>query len=202
VLTGWAHTCRAVWNVALEQRRFLWTQRRRTLRAVAQCYLTQARAELDWLPRTFHNYFASKEEAILAAFREHFRGLMDQIRARPPEEPIWDVLKDIALSQASGAAGDPHEALARVRVLESPALLVHHLGLFDELERMSAEAIAKRTGTDVEVDLYPHLLSAATAAAMKTAVTLWERDRTGAALADLVADAFTQLRAGLPQPHR
>ena len=49
-LTAWGHTCRAVWNIALEQRQFAWQQRRHTLRAAGQCaYLTQARADLDWL---------------------------------------------------------------------------------------------------------------------------------------------------------
>src|SRR5229473_4330908 len=49
-LTGWGHTCRAVWNLALEQRQFAWQQRRRTLRAAQQCaHLTQARADLPWL---------------------------------------------------------------------------------------------------------------------------------------------------------
>jgi putative transposase len=49
-LAGWGHTCRAVWNIALEQRQFLYAQRGVTLRAAQQCHqLTQARAELDWL---------------------------------------------------------------------------------------------------------------------------------------------------------
>jgi putative transposase len=49
-LTEWGHTCRAVWNVALAQRQFLYTQRGVTLRTAAQCrQLTEARAELDWL---------------------------------------------------------------------------------------------------------------------------------------------------------
>jgi putative transposase len=49
-LTGWGHTSRAVWNVALAQRQFAWTQRRVTLRAVGQNrQLTEARAELPWL---------------------------------------------------------------------------------------------------------------------------------------------------------
>jgi putative transposase len=49
-LTGWGHTCRAVWNLALEQRQFAWQQRRHTLRAAGQCaHLTQARADLPWL---------------------------------------------------------------------------------------------------------------------------------------------------------
>jgi putative transposase len=66
VLTRWGHTCRALWNVALEQREFLWAQRPPgpgqaprdgggrhqgyRLRAVEQCaHLTRARAELDWM---------------------------------------------------------------------------------------------------------------------------------------------------------
>jgi putative transposase len=49
-LAGWGHTCRAVWNIALAQRRFVYTQRGITLRAARQCrHLTEARAELDWL---------------------------------------------------------------------------------------------------------------------------------------------------------
>ncbi|WP_329376297.1 transposase [Streptomyces sp. NBC_01351] len=50
VLAGWGHTARALWNVALEQRMYLWEQRRYTLRSVEQCkYLTTARADLDWI---------------------------------------------------------------------------------------------------------------------------------------------------------
>src|SRR6266511_775867 len=49
-LTEWGHSCRAVWNIALEQRQFAWRQRGATIRAVGQCRaLTQARAELPWL---------------------------------------------------------------------------------------------------------------------------------------------------------
>jgi putative transposase len=49
-LAGWGHTCRAVWNLALAQRQFAWTQRGATLGLVQQCrQLTGARAELPWL---------------------------------------------------------------------------------------------------------------------------------------------------------
>jgi putative transposase len=49
-LTGWGHTCRTVWNVALAQRQFIHAQRGTRLRAAGQCrHLTEARAELDWL---------------------------------------------------------------------------------------------------------------------------------------------------------
>lgn len=49
-LVAWGHTCRAIWNIALEQRQFAWEQRSATLRAVDQCvHLTAGRAELPWL---------------------------------------------------------------------------------------------------------------------------------------------------------
>jgi putative transposase len=49
-LAGWGHTCRVVWNLALAQRQFAWTQRGAVLRAVDQCrFLTNGRAELPWL---------------------------------------------------------------------------------------------------------------------------------------------------------
>jgi putative transposase len=49
-LAGWGHSCRAVWNLALEQRQYLYRHRGVTLRAKAQAaQLTQARAELPWL---------------------------------------------------------------------------------------------------------------------------------------------------------
>jgi putative transposase len=62
-LTGWGHTCRAVWNVALAQRQFLYAQRGIRLRTAGQHrQLTQARAELDWLA----NLPAQSAQQVLA----------------------------------------------------------------------------------------------------------------------------------------
>jgi transposase len=49
-LASWGHTCRWLYNVALEQRRFAWRQRKVTFGVTAQCVsLTEARKELDWV---------------------------------------------------------------------------------------------------------------------------------------------------------
>jgi putative transposase len=49
-LTGWGHSCRAVWNLAVAQRQYLYRHRGMTLRANTQgVQLTQARRELPWL---------------------------------------------------------------------------------------------------------------------------------------------------------
>ncbi len=49
-MTSWGHTRRAIYNLAIEQRRHAWSYGRKTLRADAQSRdLTEARAEIDWI---------------------------------------------------------------------------------------------------------------------------------------------------------
>ncbi|MFJ4801028.1 RNA-guided endonuclease InsQ/TnpB family protein [Streptomyces murinus] len=49
-LRAWGHTCRTVWNMALEQRIYVHRQRGKTLRSGEQCrFLTQARRDLEWV---------------------------------------------------------------------------------------------------------------------------------------------------------
>src|SRR5689334_6810735 len=42
--------------------------------------------------RTFSNYFAGKEEALLYGERMRFERLLAEIRARPPKETAWQAL--------------------------------------------------------------------------------------------------------------
>ncbi len=88
VLTGWGHTARTLWNVALAQRVHVYEQRGRTVRAVEQCrYLTQARAEseLAWLAElpaqagqqvlrhldaAYDNFFSPAHPAGFPAFKK------------------------------------------------------------------------------------------------------------------------------------
>ena len=45
--------------------------------------------------RTFHNYFSSKEEAVLASFEESVTLWIEALAARPADEPILDVLENL-----------------------------------------------------------------------------------------------------------
>ncbi len=145
-------------------------------------------------PRTFHNYFSSKEDAILAAFRDLTRDFVDAVHARPAGEPIWDTLRHVCATQVVGASGCATEAVEQARtVLRTPALLAHNLALFDEMERLFAEAIARRTGTDASTDLYPNLLSSITGAVLKAALNVWHDGTNRADLAALVDEAFDRV---------
>src|SRR6266545_2522554 len=90
-LAEWGHCCRAVWNLALEQRQYLYRHRGYTLRAVEQCaQLTQARAELPWLAdlpaqsaqqvlrqldRAYDNWWNPEHPAKAPTFRRRGAGL-------------------------------------------------------------------------------------------------------------------------------
>jgi AcrR family transcriptional regulator len=159
-------------------------------------------AAADVAPRTFHNYFASREEAIVAVMVDRARGFADSLRARPAGEPIWDSLHHAIVVELSGPPEVMAEFLAQMRMLKSSkSLRAHTLTIFEEVDHLLLTAIAERTGCDVERDLYPRLLAAVAAAALKTSVLMWgeddDRDATPVALA---TDALRQLRAGLPEP--
>lgn len=156
----------------------------------------------DVAPRTFHNYFASKEEAIVAVMVDRARGFADALRARPADEPVWEALQNAIVAELSGPPEVMAEFLAQMRMLKSSrSLRAHHLTVYEEVDRLLLTVIAERTGSDVKRDLYPRLLAAVAAAALKTSVLMWgeddDRDPTPVALA---ADALRQLRDGLPEP--
>ncbi|MFD4182895.1 TetR family transcriptional regulator [Rhodococcus sp. NPDC058514] len=152
--------------------------------------------------RTFHNYFPSKEEAILYRFETEVTEWVEQLRARPRDEPIWDSLEHMCVDVVMDPSRDLAETFAVMALVEdSPALLARQLELHGRVSRILGEAIAERTGTDVDTDLYPNLLQMTVGAACKSAIDLWmqgttDYDSPGA----LVSEAFRQLRSGIPQP--
>lgn len=80
--------------------------------------------------------------------------------------------------------------------------MARKLEMHQSLTRKLGEAIAERTGTDIDTDLYPNLLQMAVGGAVTAALNIWVTDCAGASTPRaLIEDAFDQLRAGLPEPH-
>ncbi|MBO2447467.1 TetR family transcriptional regulator [Actinomadura barringtoniae] len=153
-------------------------------------------------PRTFHNYFPGKEEAIVATLTDGAQSVIDGLRVRPDEEPVWDSLRQV-LIEVLLPSESRDETIALMRLVkQNPGLIAQQLGGLGEMQRQIAEIVAARTGTDVARDLYPHLLAGAAGTAMRAAVDLWTEGKADTDLPDLVRDAFDQMRAGLPPPER
>jgi AcrR family transcriptional regulator len=156
--------------------------------------------EVHVSPRTFRNYFSSKEEAIVAGLRDRAHEVADNLRRRPADESIWDSLRAVLLpSVETGMPGhDLMNLLGLIRCHH--ALLAEHLTGFEDLSRRMAEVIAERTGTDVQRDVYPRLLADASGIALKTSLGLWATGSTGRSLADIFGEALDLLSRGLPIP--
>ncbi|MEV4811005.1 acyl-CoA-like ligand-binding transcription factor [Micromonospora avicenniae] len=157
-------------------------------------------AAVDVSPRTFRNYFASREEAILDGILLRANALVEALRARPADEPVWDSLAHVLPDMIMTVLGEREcDVATLVRVCsESPAMLAQQLAVFGRVERLIAEVIAERTGADIERDLAPHLLAAVPGATMRAVLTFWAGGVTEATLPDLVRTSIAQLRDGLP----
>jgi AcrR family transcriptional regulator len=159
-------------------------------------------AEAGVSPRTFNNYFASKAEAIGARHLDRARMSADMLATRPADEPLWAALTAAVLSNAGDGqdAPDP-QWTAGVRLMTSePALLGEMLKAGAGAQRSLTEAIARRTGTDPDRDLYPRLVAAAVGAAWQVATDHWANADPPVPLAPLMREALTLLAAGLPEP--
>ncbi|MET9819058.1 TetR/AcrR family transcriptional regulator [Streptomyces sp. NPDC006355] len=150
-------------------------------------------------PRTFRNYFASREEAILDGLVQRGATVLDALRARPADESPWESLAQVLPSFAAGFVGQRGDIAILMRaVADNPAMRAQHLVTFELVHRQLAELIAGRTSTDAERDLAPRLLAAAVSAVLRTAVEIWATGESDTALPDLVREGLTQVRAGLP----
>ena len=154
-------------------------------------------AEADVSLRTFGNYFSSKYEAICAPGTDRARRIGAELLARPAREPLWQALVSVVLAHYEGAGQAPDaEWLARLRlVLRSPAIRGEDLKVTSEMHEALAEAIAARTGTDREQDMYPQVLAGAVIAATQVAVRRWAAADPPVPLRPLLRRALDQLAA-------
>ena len=121
--------------------------------------------------RTFSNYFANKEDAVLHADRERTRLLLDQVRARPAGERPWAALRRAA-EQLYGRYTPPDPVwVAQLRLLRRhPSLLARQAADQIELERELAGVLQARGAEDPEL---ARLMAATVLATTRTAGALW-----------------------------
>jgi AcrR family transcriptional regulator len=132
----------------------------------------------DVAPRTFFNYFASKEEALAGEDSRMVAEFMAAIAARPPEESapeaVHAALREFSIFQSSS----DHRQLNRQRMrlaAHYPSLLARQMAAFRRFEQLLAEAIAARTHVDREKDPYPDLLAAVAITLVRLSFQRWAR---------------------------
>ena len=157
----------------------------------------------DVSPRTFFNYFSSKEEAVLERTTAIGHGLAAAIRERPADEPLAEVLCAAVETALLPVATPTDGWLATLRKMRatSPELIPHQLAAWERATTSIAEAVAERTGTDVDRDQYPMLVTVWLLGAWRVSFDRWPTQ--GTTTADVVLRmqaAVRQLVAGIAEP--
>ncbi|RSN20513.1 TetR family transcriptional regulator [Amycolatopsis sp. WAC 04169] len=125
-------------------------------------------------PRTFNNYFSSKEEAICSFIVERQELLREALRERPSEETLWEAVGTATL-EAYGSMGEPNrEAVELARsLLLHPSMQGEFLKAHAKVEQVLADAILERAGAGAENALNARLMAAIVESAVKTAFFSW-----------------------------
>jgi AcrR family transcriptional regulator len=149
-------------------------------------------------PRTFNNYFASKEQAVAWLAGRHAAGMASALQSRPAGEPLGEALVAAVIGQYRPTRDDglPPYWLRDFRALvaREPALHGEYLKAMAAAERELADAIAARTNAGSL--LGARVLAGMVAGAERAAVMYWIETQSGS-LPGIVRQAVEQAVAGI-----
>jgi AcrR family transcriptional regulator len=159
--------------------------------------------------RTFNNYFNGKFEALGYRQAERMRRGVALLRQRTADEPLWTSITHVVLETLEADFGDvrddknwvpSRQELAEVRkLLMNPQV---RNAVPNQLLDEWIAAVAERTGTDPDRDLYPRLVVAVVRAIGDAAAEAYVRAEPPVAITELIRAGFAAVSAGLPEPNR
>jgi AcrR family transcriptional regulator len=151
--------------------------------------------------RTFFRYFASKEDVFTAESDDRRAAMVALLTQRPADEPPWRSVRAAIVDLARTHWRDRGRRLARARlVARTPALRAASLEVQQRWERELVDALARRTGPDVDL-LELLVMAGAATAALQAAIEVWTADNGRGDLSQLVEQAFDRLAYGFAHPH-
>lgn len=122
--------------------------------------------------RTFRNYYASKEAAVVWLLTHNYDLVVEALRERPADEELW-----VALAHACKALYpiDPDRSwVRRMRLLKAePALAAEKYRSDATGLDALAEQVAKRNEITPGAETYPRLAAEITQAALRAAIDYW-----------------------------
>jgi len=159
--------------------------------------------------RTFNNYFNGKFEALGYRQAERMRRGVALLRQRPADEPLWTSITHVVVETLEADFGDvrddenwvpSRQELAEVRkLLMNPQV---RNAVPNQLLDEWIAAVAERTGTDPDRDLYPRLVVAVVRAIGDAAAEAYVRAEPPVAITELIRAGFAAVSAGMPEPNR
>lgn len=156
-------------------------------------------AEVGVSPRTFFNYFATKDEALFGVDDATLATIAGGVVARPAAEGPTRALTAVLGALLDDAADSPvwHEQLALLR--DHPEVLPRLSVWLRVLEDACTAGLARRLGVP-ESDPYPRTVAAVVLAAQRVAVSLWREHPDDETPRAVLERTVALVLDGLPAP--
>ena len=141
-------------------------------------------------PRTYNNYFSSREQAIVAAVTsEREARVAEAVAARPDTVRLADAVTEAIVEQYTDP--DSHDSRALLLLTTSPALRGAFFDAVARIEDPLTAVIARRTGDTSQQTA--RVLAASIAAAVRIALQQWLRPAPAKSKLIAVSDALPDL---------
>ncbi|MEV4635725.1 helix-turn-helix domain-containing protein [Actinoplanes sp. NPDC049548] len=147
--------------------------------------------------RTFSNYFANKEEALLHGDHRRISALVGIVRARPADETPWIALTRAAREFYEQLGELDPQWVAQSRLLRTkPALAAQQVSTFAALERELAAAVSARSTEPDPHGIRARLMAATFMTAMRVSLHVWLEAPDESSLGDLVQLSLAETGRG------
>ncbi len=158
-------------------------------------------------PRTFFNYFPSKEAAFLGTDPERTEALRQRLVNEAPEKSAIEALRAVLVAEVRGLSeelaevgGTGSDWICRMKAAQvDPHLRAAQASHMTMVEHAITSGLAERLGTDPRYDPYPAVLASAALGAIRAVVSFWARSGETVALDILTDAALDALTKGLPE---
>jgi len=131
---------------------------------------------VDVSARTFHRYFAGKDDVLFADSKERREAFAAALAVRPDDEALLTSIREAAAELAGTLTERPeHEALRMAIIDSSDSLRAQSLKATEDWAGVVADECARRLGLAAD-DVVPRMLGGGTVLALRTARRRWQAD--------------------------
>lgn len=164
-------------------------------------------AAADVSPRTFFNYFPSKEAVLFGADPGRAAESLARLVHDLPGRSALDMLRVVLTGQArrfteelAELGGDPARWAMQLKAADAdPQLRTAQAAHMAKVEARLASALAERLGTDPRRDPYPVVLASAATGILRATMSFWAAAGGTVPLEQLTDAAFQALTDGFPE---
>jgi len=164
-------------------------------------------AAADVAPRTFFNYFPSKEAVLFGTDPSNDAEVRDRLVHDQPGRSALEVLRAVITdrvraieAELAELGGDASQWASQLKAAHAdPQLGAARAAHMAQTEARIAAAVAERLGTDADRDPYPLMLVSAAMGVLRAALSFWTSAGGTIPLEELTDAAYQTLADGFPE---